>query len=172
MVEETILQHWIFTRFALPFLLIFFIVFGILEKTKLFGDGKKQLNALIAFVIGLILVGAVSPTLTISNLILFLTVAIVVLFVALLLWGFIAGEEGLKFDKIPKGLKWLIGVVIVVAVIAALLWALGVEGSIFETTSSFLFKSGWSKGFWTNLAFVVVIIIALVLVLRKTGEGK
>lgn len=172
MVEETILQHWIFTRFALPFLLVFFIVFGILEKTKLFGADKKQLNALIAFVIGLILVAAYSPTLTISNLIIFLTVAIVVLFVALMLWGFVAGEEGLKFDKIPKTLKVIIGVVVLVGVIVALLWSLGVEGSIFGTASNFLFKSDWSKGFWTNFAFIIVIIIALALVLRKTGEGK
>jgi len=172
MVQETILQHWIFTRFALPFLLIFFIVFGILEKTKLFGPDKKQLNALIAFVIGLILIGATSPTLTISNLILFLTVAIVVLFVALLLWGFVAGEKGLKFEEAPKALKWFIGIVIIVAVIIALLWALGTEVTVFETVSDFLFKSGWSKNFWTNLSFVVVIIIALVLVLRKTKEGK
>jgi len=172
MVQETILQHWIFTRFALPFLLIFFIVFGILEKTKLFGSGKKQLNALIAFVIGLILIAATSPTLTISNLILFLTVAIVVLFVALLLWGFVAGEKGLEFEKAPKALKWFIGIVIVVAVIIALLWALGTEVTVFETVSDFLFKSDWSKSFWTNFSFVVVIIIALVLVLRKTKEGK
>ncbi len=172
MVQETILQNWIFTRFALPFLLIFFIVFGILEKTKLFGPDNKQLNALIAFVIGLILVGATSPTLTISNLILFLTVAIVVLFVALLLWGFVAGEKGLEFEKAPKALKWFIGIVIVVAVIIALLWALGTEVTVFETVSDFLFKSDWSKSFWTNLSFVAVIIIALVLVLRKTKEGK
>lgn len=172
MVQETILQHWIFTRFALPFLLIFFIVFGILEKTKLFGSEKRQLNALIAFVVGLILVGATSPTLTISNLILFLTVAIVVLFVALLLWGFIAGEKGLKFDEAPKTLKWFIGIVIVVAVIIALLWALGVEGTVFGVASNFLFKSDWSKSFWTNLSFVVVIIVALVLVLKKTVAGK
>ena len=172
MVQETILQHPIFTRFALPFLLIFFIVFGILEKTKLFGSGKKQLHALIAFVIGLILVAAASPTLTISNLILFLTVAIVVLFVALLLWGFIAGEEGLKFEKAPKVLKWFIGIVIVVVVIFALLWALGTEISAFEVAFDFFFNSDWSKGFWTNLSFVAVIIVALVLVLRKTKEGK
>jgi len=171
MVQETILQHWIFTRFALPFLLIFFIVFGILEKTKLFGSDKKQLNALLAFVIGLILVGATSPTLTISNLVLFLTVAIVVLFVALLLWGFIAGEEGLKFEKAPKALKLLIGVVIVVAVIFALLWALGTEITIFETVFNFFFKSDWSNSFWINFSFVIVIIIALVLVLRNT-KGK
>jgi len=171
MVQETILQHWIFTRFALPFLLIFFIVFGILEKTKLFGPDKKQLNALIAFVIGLILIGATSPTLTISNLILFLTVAIVVLFVALLLWGFVAGEKGLKFENAPKALKWFIGIAIAVAVIVALLWALGTEATIFGEISDFFFKSDWSKSFWTNISFVVVIIIALVLVLKKTKEG-
>ncbi len=172
MVQETIFQHWIFTKFALPFLLVFFIVFGILEKTKLFGPAKKQLNALIAFVVGLILIAAVSPTLTITNLVLFLTVAIVVLFVALLLWGFVTGEEGLKFEKIPKALKWFIGIVIVVAVIIALFWALGAEVTAFETISNFFFKNDWSKGFWTNLAFVVVVIVALVLVLRKTKEGK
>ena len=85
MVEKTILQHEIFTRFALPFLLMFFVVFAVLEKTKLFGEDKKQLNALIAFVIGLIFVSAVYPTLVVSNLILFLTVALIVVFVALLL---------------------------------------------------------------------------------------
>lgn len=172
MVQETIFQHWIFTKFALPFLLIFFIIFGILEKTKLFGTDKKQLNALIAFVIGLILVGAASPTLTISNMILFLTVAIVVLFVALLLWGFVTGGEGLKFDQAPKALKWFIGIVIVVAVIVALLWALGAEISVLGGISDFFFKNDWSKSFWTNVSFVVVIIIALVLVLKKTEKGK
>jgi hypothetical protein len=173
MAGETILQHWIFTKFILPFLLIFFIVFGILEKTKLFGAEKKQLNAFIAFVIGLIVVGAVSPTLTISHLILFLTVAIIVLFVALILWGFIAGEEGLKFANAPKGLKWLIGIIIVVAVIVALFWALGTESTFFSGIFGFLFENSWSKDFWTNLSFIVVIIVALVLVLRKAkGQGK
>ncbi len=172
MVQETILQHWIFTRFALPFLLIFFIVFGILEKTKLFGSSNKQLNALIAFVVGLILIAATSPTLTITNLVLFLTVAIVVLFVALLLWGFVSGGEGLKFEKAPKALKWFIGIVIVVAVIVALFWALGTEATIFGQISEFLFKNDWSTSFWTNISFVVVIIIALVLVLRKTEKGE
>ena len=74
MVEETILQHWILTRFAFPFLLIFFIVFAVLEKTKLLGEGKKQLNALLSFVVSLVFVSAIYPTLVVSNLILFLTV--------------------------------------------------------------------------------------------------
>ena len=57
MVEgETILQAEIFTRFILPFFLVFFVLFAILEKTKLFGEGKKQVNAMISFVAGLIFV--------------------------------------------------------------------------------------------------------------------
>ena len=56
MAEEiTILQHWIFTKFALPFLLVFFIVYGVLAKTKVLGDAK-QLNAMVSFVIGLIFI--------------------------------------------------------------------------------------------------------------------
>lgn len=166
---ETILQHWIFTSFIFPFLLIFFLVFGILEKSELFGKGKKQLNALIAFVIGLVFVAAVFPKLVVTNLVLFLTVGIVVLFVALLLWGFIAGEKGLRFESIPKPLKGFILVVIVIAVIGALLWALGTSGTVFTNIFDFVFKSSWSKSFWTNAAFVIVIIIALGAMI---GKGK
>jgi hypothetical protein len=164
MAEETILQNEIFTNFALPFLLIFFIVFGILEKTKLFGEGKKQLNALIAFVIGLIFVAAVFPKLVVGNLILFLTIAIVVMFVALLLWGFVTGQTP-DFASMHTGLKWVIGIVIVVAVGIALLWAMGIEGG----ASDLLFEQSWSGEFWTNAAFVVVVIVALVLAM-KTGS--
>jgi hypothetical protein len=163
-VEETILQHWIFTKFAFPFLLIFFILFGILEKTKLFGDDKKQLNAGISFVVGLIFVAAVFPKLVVGNLILFLTIAIVVVFIALLLWGFLIGEP----PKLEKGLKWVIGIVVVIAVGIALLWAMGIEGG----ASDLLFQQDWSGTFWTNAAFVAVIIIALVLVMRPVKSSS
>ena len=167
MVEETILQNEIFTNFALPFLLIFFIVFGILEKTKLFGEDKKQLNALVSFVIGLIFVAAVFPKLVVGNLILFLTVAIVVMFVALLLWGFVAGEAP-DLKSMPNGLRWVIGIVIVIAVGIALLWAMGIEGG----AADLLFKQNWSTEFWTNTAFVVVVILALVFAMRTGSKSS
>ncbi|MEX0920545.1 MAG: hypothetical protein WDZ69_03125 [Candidatus Pacearchaeota archaeon] len=170
MAQETLLQHWIFTDFALPFLLVFFIVFGILEKSKLFGEGK-QLNAGIAFIIGMIFVVAVAPKLVVSNLILFLTVALVVMFVGLLLWGFVAGEDGLKFENVPPTLKWFIGIFIAIAVFAGLLWAAGTSVEVFDTIFNFLFQSSWSGAFWTNVSFIAVIIIALVLVLKpKSGK--
>lgn len=163
MVEETILQHWIFTKFALPFLLIFFIVFAILEKTNIFGEGKKQLNALVAFVVSLIFVGVSYPVDIVSNLILFLTVALIAMFVGLLLWGFVIGGEA----KIDSGwVKILLGVVITLAVIGAVLWATGFYTPIWD----WLFGQDWSNGFWTNILFVIVIAVALVLVLKSSAS--
>lgn len=159
-LRETILQHWVLTKFAYPFLLMFFVVFAILEKTKVFGE-NKQTNALVAFIIGLIFISAVYPKLVVSNLILFLTVAIIVVFVGLVLWGFIVGGEA----KIGgKGIKITAGIAVVVGVIFALLWATGVGFGVFD----FLFYQSWSKGFWTNFLFIAVVAAALALVLRKS----
>lgn len=158
-----ILQDEILTDFVYPFLLIFFIVFAILEKTKLFGGDKKQLNALVAFVIGLIFVGAVSPKLFVGDLILFLTVAIVIVFVVLLIWGFITGEEA-KFGSKP--LQIIVGIVVVIAVLIAFL----LITDMWDGTVDALFESDWSKDVWTNIVFVVVIAIALAVVLLSKAK--
>lgn len=164
-MAETILQNWVVIEFILPFLLIFFISYGVLMKTKVLGD-KNQLNALVAFVIGLIFVGAIFPKLVVGNMVLFLTVALTTMFVALLLWGFVAGEDGLKFGDFKPGVKIAIAIVVVVAVVGALLWALGATQANFQSLTDFIFKSSWSKDFWTNAAFIAVVIIALATMLK------
>jgi len=158
----TILQHWIFSQFLLPFLLVFFIVFAILERTKLFGDGKKQINALTAFVIGLIFVGAVYPKLVVSNLILFLTVTIVAVFVILLIWGFIFGDE--KGFKLEGWMKWVLGITAGIAFIWAVIWATGLTdklGNFFSQSSSL------GNTIITNGVFLLVIAVTLVVVMKN-----
>lgn len=162
--ELTFLQSPILTKFVYPFLLIFFIVFAILEKTKIFGEGQKQINALISFVIGFIFVSAIFPKEMVGNLILFLTIAIVVVFIVLVLWGFITGEEGLKFSGMSKGLKWTIGIVILIGVTIAVLWAAGVNTGGFLNT---LFHSSWSSTFWTDFVFILLVAAALAVVLNS-----
>lgn len=159
-----ILQNEILTGFVYPFLLVFFILFAILEKTKIFGDDKKQLNALISFVIGLIFVAAVEPKLIVGDLILFLTIAIVIVFVVLLLWGFVTGGEA-KFEG--KALKIITGILIVVAVIIAVFVVTGIWDRVYDT----LFKQDWSSDLWTNVVFIVVIAAALAAVLMGS-KGK
>ena len=162
-MAETILQHPVLTKFVYPFLLMFFIVFAILEKTKVFGDEKKQINALIAFVVGLIFVAAAYPKMVVGNMILFLTVALIVVFVVLLLWGFIAGDKGLQYDSIPKPIRWVILISIIIGVVFAVLWATGVGFGFL----SGLFGPG-TENFWTNAIFIVMIAVALAVVLAKS----
>ena len=161
MASHLFLQNIIFTKFAFPFLLIFFIVFAILEKTQVFGEDKRQINALIAFVIGLIFVSASYPVEVVNNLILFLTVALIVFFVVLMLWGFVgAGDKGFELESWMKYLLWGISGV---AVVLAVIWATGIDFAVIDL----LFFQSWSGTFWTNVIFVAAIAGALALVLRS-----
>lgn len=157
MALETILQNEVATKFIYPFVLIFVFIYAILEKTKILGDGKHQVNAIISLVIGLIFVSVAYPKLIVGNMVLFLTVALVVVFVVLIIWGFIMGGDSLKImEKASTPLKWVIGIVIILAVIIATLWATGIDTGVFE----FLFKQSWSNELWTNIAFIAAIVIA------------
>ncbi len=164
MAKETILQHWVLTGFVYPFLIIFAIVFGILEKTKLFGSDKKQLNAIVAFVVGIIFVSAVEPKLIVENLVMFLSVAIVIVFVVLLIWGFATGSEP-KFENTAVKI-----IVIVVAIIAVTIFLFIVTG-IWDTVIDTLFEQSWSEGVWTNIIFILVIAAALALMIGKSKSS-
>ena len=50
------LDYWGITDVMLPFLLVFTIVFAILQKAKVFGDDKKNLNVVVALIMGLAVV--------------------------------------------------------------------------------------------------------------------
>lgn len=160
--QTTFLQLPIISQFILPFMLIWFIVFALLEKTKLLGE-KKQINSIVALVIGLIFVGAVFPKLIVSNLILFLTVAIVCVFVALLIWGFIFGTMGDKVPALDKWLKLGLAVVVTVAFVWAIVWATGFS----ENVGTFFSGNGLGQTILVNGVFVLVIAAALALILRN-----
>ena len=159
----TILQHPILTDFLYPFLLMFFIVFAILEKTKVVGE-KHQLNAFLALVVGLIFVSAVFPRIMVTNLILFLVVGLVVIFVGLMLWGFISGKGTVD----SKGMKIFLVIIVFIAIILAIIGISGFGGGIegfFTKVFSFLFNSDWSGSVWTNIIIVVLIIGAILVAL-------
>ena len=97
----------------------------------------------------------------------YVAISIVVVFVVLLLWGFVSGNE-LKEDILKATwLKWVVVVVAVVAVVLALFWAAGIELTLFD----FLFHQSWSNVFWTNFVFIVVVVVALAIMWKSSG-GK
>ncbi|MCA9487432.1 MAG: hypothetical protein KC516_00545 [Nanoarchaeota archaeon] len=166
----TILQYPILTDFLYPFLLIFFIVFAILQKTKILGDGRAQLDAFVSLVVGLIFVSAVFPKIVVGNLILFLAVGLVVLFVGLMLWGFINGGNA----TISGGMKKFLAVILFIAVVFALIAITGFGGgleNLFTTIFDFLFVSKWSGTLWTNV-IIIALIIGAILVVVKTKTAS
>src|SRR3989304_792800 len=103
---NTILSSPFVKDLALPFLLVFAIIFAVLQKSEILGKGKKQTDAIIALVAGLIVVAVGSATKIINNLLPVLAVGLVVLLVFFLLWGF-AFKEG-EFI-IHKNVQWAVG---------------------------------------------------------------
>ncbi|MFH1917734.1 MAG: hypothetical protein ABIJ14_01325 [Nanoarchaeota archaeon] len=166
MAEDLITSNWVITKFILPFLLIWTVVFAILQKTKILGE-NKQVDSIIAVVVAFIFISVLQPKEIVSNMILFLTVALIVMFVGLLLWGFVSGKE-MKADILSAGwAKWVFGIVIVVGVIIALIYSAGID----NTLITLLFQQSWSSTFWTNAIFIVVVAAALALVLRSGGKS-
>ena len=54
---ETIFTS-VYSQTIFIFLLVFVVVFAILQKTKVLGDGKKQIDALVALAVALLVLSA------------------------------------------------------------------------------------------------------------------
>lgn len=167
----TILQAPLMTDFLYPFLLLFFLVFAILEKTKILGEDVKTTNALVSLVVALIFVAAIFPKLMATNLILFMSVGLVIIFVGLMMWGFITGE------KPTPGGKWksFYAVILFIAIFFAVIWAAGILTPFIngaERFMMFLFGSSWSGSFWTNALIVAFIAGAIAIALKAKGATK
>ncbi|PIN77233.1 hypothetical protein COV15_02710 [Candidatus Woesearchaeota archaeon CG10_big_fil_rev_8_21_14_0_10_34_12] len=163
-MAEPIIISGIFRDYILPFLLVFTLLFAILEKSKILGDGKKQINAIVSLVIALLTVSFSYATGIIVKMMPFLAVVGVIILVFMILFGlFISGKEGFEM---PKWMKGALSAVIVIAGILFIIWATGQWDALFGSFSS-------SPTFWMNALFIVVIIAAIVIVLfPNIGGGK
>ena len=138
-------------------------MFAILQKSEVLGKGKKQVDALIALVIGLIVISFGYAVSIINNLIPFLAVGLVILLVFMLLFGTLykQGEFNLH-----KGVKIGIGIVIAIAVIIAVLVFSGVWDTILEAFS------GDSGSSWiTNIVFLLIVVGVVAAVAWGGGSG-
>ncbi len=110
----------IFSDIILPFVLMFVIVFAILEKTEILGKEKRQINAIVSFVFSLLYVavpGAVGIT---KEMIPVIGVVIIILLSFMMLYGFVGGQP-----QGNKGIKITAGILILITIIITLLHATG-----------------------------------------------
>lgn len=159
----TVLSHPLVVEVLLPFILIFTLVFAMLQKSKVLGDGKKQIDAIVALVIGLIVVSFANAVGIILQLIPFLAVCLVIILVFLVMWGSVF-EAG-KFS-VHKNVQWALGGVFAIAVIIAVLIFTGAWTYIMN-----LFTGGSGSDWVTNIVIILVLIGVVAAVLAGSPKG-
>lgn len=161
----TILSSPFLMEQVLPFLLVFVIIFAILDKTKILGDGKKQINAIIGFIVGLMLIAFPGPRDLIINLIPLLAVIVVILLVFMILYGFSTGD---KEFSLPKGVKITLGILVGLALIIAILVFTDYWGYVLDAIFG-----GEGNQVAKDIFLIIVVIAAVAAVLwsGKNGGG-
>ncbi len=114
----------------LPFLLIFAIIFAVLEKTKVLGTDKSNINGIVAVVIGLLVVVQTGIVEIINSFLPRVSLIIVVILMGLLIIAMMAGKE---FEGLKEG---ALGFGVIVTIIAIILALTGTPGSSSWLTSA------------------------------------
>jgi len=156
-----VLTHPFFTNIILPFLLIFTVVFAILEKTGILGKEKKYANLIVALVIGFMFIGVQTFVGFTLRFIPMIAVLIVVLLAYLIIFGFMNVDITEN-----QGLKVAFGIIFGLTILGALLWSAGI-----------LEKITASKPSADVLGIVILVVliagaISLVVSTGKKSENK
>ena len=149
------LQQYGVYDYILPFLLVFAIIFAILEKTRIFGEqegkAKSNINMVVSLVIGLLLVAQTEIVSIINTFLPKIALIIVVAIMFLIVAGLFGAEE-----KGWTGAPFMIAFVLC---IIAVIWALT------PTT-------GWPQ--WLRLSqqdkVIIFLVAAVILTIAYIGR--
>ena len=143
----------------LPFLLVFTVVYAILQKTHILGEGKDNLDAMVAFVIGLLVVAASKVVVVINEALPQVMVLVIVGLGFLLMLGIFAKPDGTFFDKIGDTARTIIMIIMSIAVVLIFL-------SVIENDDGDSWLSyGWNYMLdnWSGAVFGSIVLFLLVI---------
>ena len=162
---------------VLPFLLVFSIVFAILEKTRILGveeDGKtpkKQINSMVAFVVGLLVV-ATNKVVTIINEAL---PNIILLLVMIVLFLILAGtvmkdqKDGFDISQIGKGWQGILVGISFLGVLIVLMTTIRMDNG--QSFWDFIWDwviLNWSGTVFAGFIFFLVVVGAMAIVIKPS----
>jgi len=148
-----------FAQALLVFVLVFALIFAILQKTKLLGEGKAQIDALVGGAAALLVLSAGYALEIIQQLIPFLAVSLVIILVFLLLAGFFWE----KFE-VPG---WMKTTAFALAFVAVIIAVLNFTGG-YDRLEAFF--SNWSS-LWSNILVLVIVGVAVAVALSSGGSA-
>ncbi len=161
----------------LPFILVYAVVFAILEKSGIFSksDNDKQsknVNAIIAFVFGLFVVASIQTVRYIQDLIVDIVLVMIFILVTLILLGFVFGKDYFEHlfkdgdGKVKKSIVWTVASIIILVSLGILFNILGVWNDV----------SNWLNLDFNNDTFnsivVGVLVIGVLVWITKGTDSK
>ncbi|MDO8740077.1 MAG: hypothetical protein Q7J54_00710 [Candidatus Woesearchaeota archaeon] len=165
---------------VLPFLLVFTVVFAILEKTKLFGTEdvggtkytKKNLNAMMSFVVAFLVIASTKLVAIINqalgNVVIFL---IIILSFLLLIGSFFSEDEKVFLEKGPWRTTFMIATLVGIILIFLAAIPMDSGGSWLEWFWDWM-NDHWQNDWVAAIIFIIVIIIFIALITRGGGGKK
>ena len=159
-----IFEHPFFTEMLLPFLLIFVVTFAILQKSKVLGDGKAQIDAIVGFVVGLLLIALPGPRNIIVNIMPWMAVGISVILIFLILYGFVHGD--MTGDKAPKWMKPVFAILAGLFTLGVVLFITGLGGKIID-----MFSGNSGSTLLVNI-LMIGLVVGAVAVAMFGGKAK
>lgn len=143
----------------LPFLLVFTIIFAILEKTKVFGldkvDGKeltkKNINAMVAFVIAFLVIASTKLVAVINEVMANVVLLVILGVCFLLLVGVFFGDKEFTLEKFPAWSKFFM-VTMFIGIVVIFLNALG-----WLRYLEILFEN-WNAEWAASIIFLIIIL--------------
>lgn len=166
-----VLERWGFMDVMLPFLLIFTIIFAVLEKTKILGEEKRNMNTAIALIFGLIIViphitgnlpAGYDPVLVINSALPSVGLVVVAIISLMILIGVFAHEKMYLGMSMPGWVAFLsVAILIIIFGSASGWWISGFDQWLDRTFGS------------DALAiFIMLIVFGIIIAFVTGGEGE
>lgn len=158
-----------FYEVFLPFILVYAVVFAILQKSKIFeggsssADNAKNVNAIVAFVFGLFVVASIQTVQYIESLIINAVLIMIFFLCILILFGFLFGEKYTEIFE-NKIVKWGAAIGIFLVLLGILLYILGFWNWVEEQTR------GLASSETVSTIFVLAIVIGVLYFITKGDE--
>lgn len=158
---------------VLPFLLVFTIVFAILEKTKVLGVEKigdkevtrKNLNSMVAFVIGFFVIASSKLVEIITQVSSYVVILLMLSVLFLLLIGsFMKEGEGIALQG---GWKTLFMFIMFVGIVLIFLNAIGWLQKFWD----YVGQGGMGGEAVGSIILIIIIIVFMVYILREPGSS-
>lgn len=145
-----------FYEIVLPFFLIFTIIFGILEKTNIFGKESHKFNIIIALVAGFLIVRNQTLVALMNSFLPNVSMFVLVIIAFLIILGIF----GVQSDKWGGGLLFVFVIIAVVGVIWGLVQAADMQGIAWLPDWLYFTQSDlyWIGGIGAFLIFMWFIV--------------